>query len=172
MRKMIQQILFSILLISGLFAQFPGEPNDHMEPSMPAGEKGDRGRFGRRERIEEVRIWKMTNYLDLSTDQAIQFFPELKEHEARVAVIFDKQQKILTNLKEKCNDENYNPSDKEIVEILKTYETFDEQLKNEKSDFVKNKLGFLTNKQKVKYIVFDSRFKSHLLRALKEHNKK
>ena len=172
MKLSIKQLIFGILLITGLFAQFPGDPNDRPEPGMPPGEPGQRGGFGRRERIEEIRIWKMTNYLDLTTEQAVQFFPVLKEHEARMFAIIDKQQEVLAKLVEKCNDAKYDPSDKDVAEILTTYEKFDVQLKNEKSDFVKNKLGFLSNQQKVKYIVFDSRFKSHLLRALKEQNEK
>lgn len=171
MRLPIKQIIIGMILIIGAYAQFPGDPNDRPEPGMPPGEPGSMG-FDRREKIEEIRIWKMTTYLDLTTDQAVKFFPLLKEHEARMYSIIEKQQKATEELINKCQDEKYNPSDKEIVDFFNIYEKFDAKVKKEKSDFVKNKLEFLTNQQKVKYIVFDSRFKSHLLQALKEHNRK
>lgn len=166
-----RQIVIALFLVTGLFAQFPGDPNDRPEPGMPPDEPRQRN-FDRREKIEELRIWKMTNYLNLSSEQAIRFFPILKEHEDRMFTIIDSQRDLLEKLIEQCNDDNYNPTDKEITEILETHEKFDSQIKQEKADFVKNKLDFLSNQQKVKYIVFDSRFKSHLLRALKEHNQK
>ena len=173
MKIMIKQLAIIAIIITSIYAQFPGDPRDpgdHRDHGMQ-GDSKDHG-IGRREKIEELRIWKMTTFLDLSTEQAMQFFPILKDHEKKMFKIMKKQQEEMQALSEKCSDENYNPSDKEIEELMTQWNKVGKQLEEEKTNFVLNDLNFLTNQQKVKYIVFDSRFKSHLLRALREHKQK
>jgi len=124
----------------------------------------------KREKIEELRIWKMTEFLDLTPSQAEKFFPLLKEHDKRTFRIIRQKHKLLRDLYGKTKEEDYNPSDQEVDKILEEMRGIDDKIKTENLTFIKE-IDFLTNRQRVKYIVFDSRFKSHLLKALKEHHK-
>ncbi len=153
-------IILSLILFSSItYAQFPRNSK---------GKSGWRN-SGRREKIEELRIWKMTSFLDLTTEQAIKFFPSLKNHDDKVFKLIKNQHKYLNEISEKCVKEDYDPSDKDVLSIYKKMEKIKRKIEEEENDFIQNKLDYLTNQQKVKYIVFDSRFKSHLLRALREH---
>lgn len=170
MKIMIKQLAIIAIIITSIYAQCTGVPGDPGDHGMQGDSKDHK--IGRREKIEELRIWKMTTFLDLSTEQAMQFFPILKDHEKKMFKIMKKQQEDMQAISEKCSDENYNPSDQEIEELMTRWNKVGKQLEKEKTNFVLNDLDFLTNQQKVKYIVFDSRFKSHLLRALREHKQK
>lgn len=124
---------------------------------------------GRRERIEELRIWKMTEFLDLSPEQAEKFFPALKKQDKKNRKIFKEHKNLMEEMYEKSQKENFDPSDEDVVKILNTMDKLDRNMKKSQREFIENDLDFLTNQQKVKYIIFDSRFKSHLLNALREH---
>jgi hypothetical protein len=161
--KRLKTFLIFVILAANIYGQFPGNPG-------PPPEENGR-RFDRREKIEELRIWKMTSFLDLSTDQAVKFFPLLKEHEEKIFKIIQQHHSEVEKITQKCIQEDYNPTDKELNDLIDAWEKNDIRIKKAQSEFVKKDLDFLTNQQKLKYIIFDSRFKSHLLRALKEQHK-
>ncbi len=149
-------LIIILMLFSFAAAQFP---RHH-----------DMGDKDRREKIEELRIWKMTEFLDLTPEQAEKFFPLLKEHDKQTYRIVREHHKLLRDLYDKTKEEDYNPSDREIEKIIKEMREIDDKIKTENLKFIQE-IDFLTNRQRVKYIVFDSRFKSHLLKALREHHK-
>ncbi len=155
-----KKIIGMLLLINSLvFAQFPGD-GPRRRPLMRE----------RHEKIEKLRIWKMTEFLDLTTEQAGKFFPALKELDEKTSDLFDKRYKLMDDILEKSKQKEYNPSDKELEKILKKLDQYDKKIKEIKMTFVREELDYLTNQQKVKYLVFDIKFKSHLIRALRDHH--
>ena len=158
--KFIYTFIAMIFLAGFCLAQIPGGgPNNDR--------RWDRGR---RERIEELRIWKMTEFLDLSPEQAENFFPVLKEHDEKIFTLVKEKKDLLEELYHESKSEDYHPSDEEISQVLNKLNKIDLKIETEKRRFIKENLNFLTNQQRVKYLLFDSRFKSHLLRALREHH--
>ena len=151
--KFNQIIILMLILVSFTFAQFRD------------GDK--RMDKGRRERIEELRIWKMTEFLDLSPEQAEQFFPALKKQDKKNYKIIKEHKALMDEMYKKSQKANFNPSDEDVVKILDKIDHVDRYMKKSQREFIENNLDFLTNHQKVKYIIFDSRFKSHLLNALR-----
>ena len=153
--KFNQIIILMLVFVSFTFAQF--HDNDRRMDEC------------RREQIEELRIWKMTEFLDLTPEQAEKFFPALKKQDKKIHKIFKERKKIIGEIYKKSQNVNYNPSDEDIIKLLDNLQVLENKKKHADRKFIENKLEFLTNQQKVKYIIFDSRFKSHLLNALRQH---
>ena len=72
--KKIKNLLIAVILFSYAIAQPMGMMN-MPNPQMQDGPM--------RERMEMMMTWKLTNDLDLTTEQAEQFFPRMKEHRSK-----------------------------------------------------------------------------------------
>ena len=86
MKKLILIGVITIIPLS-LFAQRPGGQFDRMKKP-------------RREQIEMLRIWKMTEELDLSEKQAEKFFPKLRNEDKKIEELENQRQKIYRELNE------------------------------------------------------------------------
>ena len=119
--------------------------------------------------IEKVKIWRMTQELDLTTEQAEKFFPRLHElheierefHRARMHMLSQ-----LTDLVKKDNAE------REIIEIMTRYDgVHREKFKNEMQK-LEEMWQVLTPVQRAKYLIFEEEFIREIkdmIREIKKH---
>ena len=72
---------------------------------------------GRRssEKMENMIVWRLTDDLDLTTDQAEKFFPKHREHRANIEELRQK----IENLSEESWENFDNINSKEITKIIK-----------------------------------------------------
>jgi hypothetical protein len=115
--------------------------------------------------IEKIRIYRLTKELDLTTDQAIEFFPKLNELQKIDKDFRTRQKEILDNLKAMIHDD---AEQKEIVESLSRYETiFKEKMERQLS-----KMGeirkLLTPVQQARYLIFQDEFEREIRNMIKE----
>ncbi len=121
-----------------------------------------------RENIEIMKKWKLTEYLNLTEDQAEKFFPRLNELENQLKEIAEKRQefnKILNDMAD-GNDANNKEMNKIINQI---YDLEVEKLKIRK-DHYKNIDDILTIEQKAKYLVFEKKFKKRMKNQFRERD--
>ncbi|MBU0711096.1 hypothetical protein KJ762_00950 [bacterium] len=141
------------LFILGTAAQ---AQDDFMEPMDP----------DRREQMEALRIWKMTEYLELSTEQSILFFPRLKEFEDIIHDNQNRQRDIMKSIYELLKDENYTTTEKDVKNYAKQLAGLEKEISNQKEAFITSIGDVLTKDQQLKFIVFDNRFRNRLMRSI------
>lgn len=115
--------------------------------------------------IENIRIYRLTKELDLTTEQAIEFFPKLNELQKVDREFRSKQQQILRELRILVQDSAH---DIEIIEILTRYEdVFKDRL--ERQVMKRQELRkMLTPNQQARYFIFQDEFEREIKRMIQE----
>ncbi|MBN2602041.1 MAG: hypothetical protein JXR87_08610 [Candidatus Marinimicrobia bacterium] len=156
MNRRIKIVLIGLLLLGTVvMAQ-----DNFMEPMDP----------GRREQMEALRIWKMTEYLELSAEQSAQFFPRLKEFENSIHENQNMQREIMKSIYELLRDDNVKTSEKDVKNYAKRLADLEKEISNQKEAFIINIGDVLREDQQLKFIVFDNRFRNRLMRSLCKPN--
>ncbi len=152
-----KKLCIGFVVILPLLAASPvfGHPGDY--PGRPMWHDGDQGRP---EQLEALRIWKMTEYLELDEKQAMEFFPVLQAHQDQMAELDSTEHAIHRKLHDAIRsgkvDQNFvNTQIDAIVKI-------DVQREQLRSDFLQSLSKYLTPEQQAKFLVFDRRFRQAL----------
>ena len=110
----------------------------------------DRGRRSP-EKIENMIVWRLTEDLDLSTEQAEKFFPRFRDHRKNLKDIGNQERDITSNI----DRDNINKSSvKKIIEDISTLRQ--KRIKLE-SDFVLSMDDILEPGQMIRLGVFKQR---------------
>jgi Spy/CpxP family protein refolding chaperone len=109
-----------------------------------------------KEMVETIRIYKITEELDLSEDQSVRFFPKLKEMRTAHEEYIASRRRLSEQLEGYLKDPNKFAKDiKSLVSELEAVET---KLR-EKETRIKKEIGnILTPEQQAKYMLFQQRF--------------
>lgn len=125
----------------------------------------------RHERKETMIIWKLTEELELTSEQAEKFFPKHREHRADI----EKLKKRIENLGQE-NLENFdNLSSKEINRIIKERQDLKKKIIDIETEFIFGMENLLNSKQIVLLATFKSRIMNDMradLKGKKKHKKK
>jgi len=146
-----KKLIFLMLPLMILFAQ---EPFDEKDP---------------REIIEKVRIYKLTEILDLTEEQTTKFFPHLKEmrkteqdfHKQRMDIIQELKDLIKTNVQEK-----------EIMSVLNRFQEIQKKNMMIQIKELKNLRQILTPVQQAKFLIFQEDFEREIRDLIKEVRKR
>ncbi len=142
-------------LVSDTMAQ-PLVPATPKAPGMPEG----------RRLIETIKIWKMTEALNLDEDQAAKLFPKLAQLEASRRE-FHRQQRVLRD---------------ELTELLKQQPLRDQEVKARLERLERAEIDFrgreqvirggvrsiLSVEQQARLALFEDRFESEMRRAIQD----
>jgi len=142
-------VVFLILLLAIGFAQ----ENEESDP---------------RAIIEKVRIYRLTQELDLTTEQAIQFFPKLRELQKIDADFRARQKQLLQDLRGLLNND---APDDEIMASLKQYESILKDRVQQQLGKLKEIRVLLTPGQQAKYLIFQDDFEREIREMIKEVKK-
>ena len=151
-----KKILGLTLILVFLCIGFINAQEDFMGPMDP----------DRRERMETLRIWKMTEFLDLSTEQSTQFFLKLKEFKESIRDDRDKQRKIMIEIHKLVNDEDYKSSQADVKKYAKKLSELEKNIITKKEAFVSDIGDVLTADQQMKYLIFENKFRNRLMKTL------
>ncbi|MDD5540874.1 MAG: hypothetical protein PHG61_09305 [Candidatus Marinimicrobia bacterium] len=155
-------LLLISMLILGLTVQSPAQPEnpDEMGADMAA----------RREKMEALRIYKMTEFLELTSEQAVQFFPKLKAYEDSVRQKQHQQMELIREIDlstQQSDSTGIHFSTTDVQKYLRKIARIEKEIITEKEQFIENLSSILSPNQQLKYLVFDSRFRRRMLRSLK-----
>jgi len=117
-----------------------------------------------REIIENVRIYRMTKELDLSSEQAIRFFPELKEFQQVEHVFQDEKTRILNALRDRLERGS---SDQEILSLLGEYEKAHRDRLTRLIEHTKEMFKILSPRQQAKFLIFQDDFNREIREMIK-----
>lgn len=118
--------------------------------------------------IEAIKIWKLTEFLDLDEEQMVTFFPKLKKIENHRRTTFRERRKKLLKLKELLDKEK---SDKKIKNMINDIIEFDKEQKEEEEKLREEVMSVLTVKQQAKFLLFEERFGEAIRKIIKNLGK-
>jgi len=122
----------------------------------------------RRERLKTLRIWKMTESLDLSSEQSAAFFPKLKDFEKYIRSKQKKQRELMQEITEKINESDYSPNKSDVKKLIHQLAEIEKDIITQKEEFINDLSTVFTPEQQLKYIVFENRFRRNLMKTLNQ----
>ena len=121
----------------------------------------------RHERKETMIIWKLTEELELTSEQAEKFFPKHREHREHIEEFREK----IENLSEE-NWENYdNMNSKEITKIIKERQDLKKKIIDLETQFIFSMENLLDSKQLALLATFKSKMMNDMRADLKGNKK-
>jgi Spy/CpxP family protein refolding chaperone len=142
------RLLVLLASVIALFAQGPGP-----------GDKDPRAI------IEKVRIYRLTEELDLSTDQAVKFFPKMNELRKLEDDFQKARMDMIQKLEEQIRDK---ASDKDIIQTLNDFEDAT-RVKWEKDQKIRTEIkALLTPWQQAKLLIFQDKFEREIRDMIRE----
>ena len=136
-----------LLFMIGTLAAQPGRPG------------GPGGQYG--ERMEMMMIWKLTDHLELTQDQAEKFFPSMRAHQKQVLKIRKEEKELFTPLYKKVK-KGEDVSKAEATKLLNKVASFEQKKSKTRIDFVKNSGDILNPTQQVKLLMFEGHMKQQV----------
>ncbi len=144
-----------LFMIGALFAQ-PGKP------------KGPGGQYG--ERMEMMMIWKLTNHLELTEEQAEKFFPSMRKHQKQILEIRKEEKELFTPLVKKVKKGEELSRD-EANQLLNKVAAFEQKKSKARIDFVKKSGDILNPTQQLKLLMFEGHMKQQVRGRIKDRYK-
>jgi len=120
------------------------------------------------ERIEMMKIWKMTEVLNLSENQAQKFFPRYNTMIKEIEELAKQQKDVLEKLRETLESEQ-TIKENDIDVATKKVMDLEKQKLNKKQKFVEDLGDIVSPVQKARYVVLQMQFKDELRRRIREH---
>lgn len=136
--------------------------------AQPPGMRGQK-KHPRREQIEILRIWKMTEELDLTEEQAGNFFPRLRADDKNIEKLEVERQSIFQELHREAMRGGIDGKvlDKKIERIS----VIEEKILRNRVNFIKNLDDLLSPDQRAKLMVFRHRFRDRMENMMREARK-
>ena len=148
-------VITSIIGIGSLLAQ-PGKP------------RGPGGQYS--ERMEMMMIWKLTDHLELTENQAERFFPSMRAHQKQVLKIRKEEKELFTPVYKKVK-KGEDISKAEANKLLNKVATYEQKRSKARIDFVKNSGDILNPTQQVKLLMFDGQMKQQVRERMQDRYK-
>ncbi|MFQ6078636.1 MAG: hypothetical protein ACE5NJ_05805 [Thermodesulfobacteriota bacterium] len=140
----------------------PGSPVPWNDESPQAIEK----RKKVRERIALIRMWKLTEELDLTEETGAKLFPILRKYDEKWIGLQKERRATMQQLRKTLEDEA--TSDKEIEAAMERVETnamaVSDLLRQQRQDLK----GILSPRQQAKFILFQRQFQREMRRIIAE----
>jgi len=149
-------VLSVLLPLSSLSAQTPPPPVPPEEQMINKGEAipPDAPPPPPRERYHTMQMWKLTEVLDLTEDQAAKFFPKFNNFQKKVDEIRDANEKLFEKLDGYIRVEDK----KNIVKTIEEIEKNETSIMEEHKKFRKELTGVLDEIQMGKLVHFQHEF--------------
>ncbi len=149
----------------------PGGPNpdqmyDDMLCQMPMGNPKTmmHDMKNPKEMVETIRIWKLTQLLNLSEDQSTKFFPKLNTMRQLRDDYENNRMKAITELDDMLKAEK--KDDKAIADKLAEIDQYDAKFQANEAKMKKDVASVLTTEQQAKFMMFQMRFEEDLRMAI------
>ena len=124
---------------------------------------------GHPQNMDAIRIWKLTEVLELTEDQVVTFLPLVQIHERKLKEI---QSEIRVLAKDAhALMEKGNVTQKQVDIYLKEYAEKQRVVFKIKNDFITGLPEHLTPEQQLIYIGFEARFRSDLREYMKNERR-
>lgn len=118
--------------------------------------------------IEKIRIWRLTQELDLTTEQTAMLFPKLNELRKIEKTYNEQKRRILVELKDLLDRK---ASDEELSQVLSRYQTMNRQKMEVQIAKMVEIKKILTPVQQARYLIFEDEFSREIREMIKQVKK-
>lgn len=140
------------------------------EPKPPAGQQGRRGgemrageRFGR---LEQLRMRKLQEFLELSDVQRDKLVPLLRESRREQRQLDIDRRRAVEELAEEVKSNH--PDDRELAALMTQIRSIEMQRSELKESFLTKAEDILGPVQMAKLVIFEARFEMELLERMRD----
>jgi len=151
-------LLSMSLILLGFAGQLAAQPHSFDESETSMAE--------RREKMETLRIYKMTEFLELTPEQSEKFFPRLKQYEKNVRKMQHQQMQLVREIDQITQNTDTTVTEADVKKFLRAMAQIEKDIIAEKEKFISGLSSILTPSQQLKYMIFDNRFRRHLMKTL------
>lgn len=156
--NIIAGLLLTMLALSGLPDTVKAEPQDFDRP--PNKEQMERVR----ERVETLRIWKLTKALDLDEKTSAQLFPVLNRYDKKRAETHNAIRNDMRELRDSVREKREGRI-RNVLERLENDHTALQRVNDEERAELKN---ILTIEQQANYLIFQHEFEHEIRKIIAE----
>lgn len=143
-------------LLAGLMILFAG--NIFAQPMGGPGHQGKK-RDKVEKRVTEMRIWKLTEALELKTEQADKFFPRYREY---LEENHENHKQLRRTLEDMRDGARRGDDDKEILALMKKHQELEKNRLTIEEKLLKDVESTLTVSQRARLIIFERMFQQRL----------
>ncbi len=157
MKKKITGFMVFCLLATGLVFNVPGA-----YAQFPEDEPSSEKREQIRKRIETLRMWKLTEELDLDEKTSARLFPVLGKYDKQRAKLQHTIRKDMRELRRSLRSDQ----DADYRGMLDRLEKNHKEMQSIKDAEIKELKTILTAKQQAQYLLFHMKFKREMRRII------
>ena len=151
----------AMLMAASLMAQ----PGNETPPGWsPMGGQHHRGRQ-MAENIENLRLLKLLETIDLTEDQSAKFIPLFQDFRKNFRELRDQRRDLVDHLADLVDS---NATDGELNAGIQELIDLGEKMEKQRDDFLSECRSILTTKQLAKLVIFQERFEREILQSLRE----
>ena len=125
---------------------------------------------GNSQSSKAMGIWKMTEELELTENQAEKFFPKFRAHQDAVDKLRKEQRMSLKSIHESLKD-GKDVSDKDLADAIKAFEKIETSKISTRVDFIESLEGVLTTSQRAKLMLAPDKMRREAKENIKKHKK-
>jgi|GEM_PF-3004879 len=118
-----------------------------------------------RNRLSAVKMWKLTEYLDLSEEQAEKFFPRTREHQKEMDKLIQRRRQLYEDFEQQIDDGKVGTEnvDRYIAETTR----LDKALIELRAKHIQGLKDILSDEQLARFAIFDEHFRRQIGQGLR-----
>ena len=119
--------------------------------------------------MDAIRIWKLTEALELTEEQTVTFLPLVQIHEREIREKLVELKALTRESRKALKDGDV--TQKDVDKMIQAYSDKQDEIYKIKDDFIKSLSKHLTPEQQLLYVGFEARFRSELREYMKHDRK-
>ena len=136
---------------------------------QPGKARGPGGQY--QNRMETMMVWKLTDYLNLSEQQAEKLFPRMRRHLIRMGDLHTEEKDLFDSYLSMIKKEE-KISQSDVNAMLKKMESLDLKKSKNRLDFIRSTKDILDPAQQVMFMSFEPYMKEQAQKGMKERYRK
>ncbi len=136
---------------------------------QPGKARGPGGQY--QNRMETMMVWKLTDYLNLSEQQAEKLFPRMRRHRVRMGDLHTEEKDFFDSYLSKIKKEE-KISQSDVNAMLKKMESLEQKKSTNRIDFIRSTKDILDPEQQIMFMSFEPYMKQEAQKGMKERYRK
>ena len=136
---------------------------------QPGKARGPGGQY--QNRMETMMVWKLTDYLNLSEQQAEKLFPRMRRHRVRMGDLHAEEKDLFDSYLSKIKKEE-KISQSDVNAMLKKMESLEQKKSTNRIDFIRSTKDILDPYQQIMFMIFEPYMKQEAQKGMKERYRK